>query len=832
CLLATFAAFIMLAAVVMPAVGVSAAKNLTPNGLPSDDAASARHNTYAWCGEVFSQDDGNDYLWVGTNRDMGATVLGASAGTPAWLYTTLGIPPRDADQAGKIYRLNLNDPNADWELMWEDDHINGYRKMIIFNGELFVFAGLTNVPDPRVGDEYSLVYRFGSDAKPMGDDDFKAPDVVLWDNLYPNGIEFFRAASADGDDWLYVGTFDLKVWRINAENLAAMDPKEPNVETVIGEDRYAGWELVVNVAPLLDAPGYWMFYNIWDIIWFNGSLYVFVGSALNVSPLDALGGFLVYKLTPDGDGGWEAAEQIVGDSTASQYPAGLGIGKHATASPFIISAGGEEFVYVTTFANGPYFLGSLAADMLGLIPVLTGGMDPSSPPSITWSSFETFYEPATIYRFDTNDVWEVVVGDDGKAVDKDGDPVPFAPGSNMRAGFYPGTGTNPSSNQYVWWMAEHDGKIYASTWDMGNFRAPLQTLMDTIFTLAYGDTNRVALVTAIENLQNSIIALQDALDIDYEIFMTEIASSLATALTDALAGGADLMAVLIQLRDDIMDVLRDTFTELVSTSVDFYNAVTAFIGLMSDTGSDLIMATIILMSIMFTTPMFGLFLMDSSDPPGFGLFCSDDGTNFYPITVNGFGDATNYGGRVLIPSEYGLFVFTANPFTGCQIWLLDDVKPGISFSVPETVSLKVGGSVEFIMESTALLPHDLWVTLSDGTVALAVIEYVGEADGIPTDYWSVVETVAGPLGQIRYVETSMDSVPVHQYKVTLTGLQKFDGTLTLAIGIGGMEHSSSFGLSVTEDEREIDWIKVALASAMVVIGVIGIAYFVIRMIRP
>jgi hypothetical protein len=68
--------------------------------------------------------------------------------------------------------------------------------------------------------------------------------------------------------------------------------------------------------------------------------------------------------------------------------------------------------------------------------------------------------------------------------------------------------------------------------------------------------------------------------------------------------------------------------------------------------------------------VFGFFLMDTSNPPGFDLYVSEDGVNFSPVTLDGFGDPNNYGGRVLIPSEYGLFVLTANPFTGGQVWLL------------------------------------------------------------------------------------------------------------------------------------------------------------------
>ena len=53
---------------------------------------------------------------------------------------------------------------------------------------------------------------------------------------------------------------------------------------------------------------------------------------------------------------------------------------------------------------------------------------------------------------------------------------------------------------------------------------------------------------------------------------------------------------------------------------------------------------------------------------GFGMYVSDDGIHFDQITDNGFGDPYNHGLRVFASTDDYLFIGTANPFMGTQIW--------------------------------------------------------------------------------------------------------------------------------------------------------------------
>lgn len=58
---------------------------------------------------------------------------------------------------------------------------------------------------------------------------------------------------------------------------------------------------------------------------------------------------------------------------------------------------------------------------------------------------------------------------------------------------------------------------------------------------------------------------------------------------------------------------------------------------------------------------------------GFDLWKTSDGEHWVPVSLNGLGNPCNYGVRILFVSSEGkLYLGTANPFQGCEVW----IKPG------------------------------------------------------------------------------------------------------------------------------------------------------------
>jgi len=652
------------------------------------------HNSYAWCAEMFPQTDG-DYLWSGTNRDFGRTLLGAVAdirgGAIAMISNFLGglvgLPELSEDQQGKLYRQRAADSDARWELMYENPAINGYRRMIVFNGDLYVCAGMTNV-----GYDYSLVLRFGPDFK-YGDE----PEIVLWGNLLPepDGTillrEYFRAACVY-DGKLYVGTFDSKIYVTDGTGLTNLTPNEGEKST--------GWELLADLKAHPDFQhgdaGFTIHTTyIWDMVGFGGSLYTAV---------TYLGGFNMYKITPQSNGP-AVVKQVVGPGADAKYPDGLGVRGYMSASPYAMTVGGKEYVYVSTFANGPQMLGHFGRGMVE-------------------EALNNYFAPASVFRFDADDNWELVVGDTtGNFVpeDKQGNALPRI--GNQRAGFsaWDDRIQNVSFNQYVWWMAQYEGKIYASTWDLGIFKKQIPTAV--ILTL---------LNAIIENSNGALASLmEDGLD------------SLSLAV---------IPRFIIGIPRAIWSMLK---TIPMWTSLILFN--------------------------------------EKTNPDGFDLFVSEDGVNFEPVTVNGFGNEENYGGRVLLPTKYGLFVCVANPFGGAQVWRLDDMRTELQPNIPKVIALKIGETLKASVRGMNV-PNGANIQLApvDCDYVDAALTYRSSVSIIDT---TSDITKIGP----KYFERQINKAyPTQMYDVVFTGESIGEQDVTLRFSWNGVEASRTVKVIVTD----------------------------------
>lgn len=61
---------------------------------------------------------------------------------------------------------------------------------------------------------------------------------------------------------------------------------------------------------------------------------------------------------------------------------------------------------------------------------------------------------------------------------------------------------------------------------------------------------------------------------------------------------------------------------------------------------------------------------------GFSIYSSSDGINFIPLFSDGLGNENNYGGRILMAgSDNKLYVGTANPYDGCEVFRSKNIDP-------------------------------------------------------------------------------------------------------------------------------------------------------------
>ena len=118
---------------------------------------------------------------------------------------------------------------------------------------------------------------------------------------------------------------------------------------------------------------------------------------------------------------------------------------------------------------------------------------------------------------------------------------------------------------------------------------------------------------------------------------------------------------------------------------------------------------------------------------GFDLLVSSDGVNFDAITRNGFNDKFNHGIRVFESTKEGLFIGTANPFYGTQLWKLNEdgeiVEPEEPEDKEDTYSVTIKYQIKG--ETDIKVPED---TVVEGLKA-------GEAYDLTNRYTAVKESL-------------------------------------------------------------------------------------------
>ena len=712
------------------------------------------HNSYAWCSEVFKQED-SDYLWVGMNRDLGAALFGNT--DSALSLSAFGIPDASNDKSGRIYRQRVSDTDAGWEMVYKNDAINGYRKMIVFNDDLYILAGLSN--RTSLDKDYSVVLRFPKDFK-TGD----SPDIVFWENVTGKTTEYFRSAAVL-DDKLYIGTFDSMIYVTDGKELQNLTPNKSAKDT--------GW------LPALSLPDYGVMEDgaIWDLLAFNGSIYAFVAHVGDAYlPKQAFG---VYKITPNQDG--YTLKQIVGDTDAL-YPYGLGVSKNmlgfsrnVTASGFLSRSFGKDYVYVTTFANGPLFLGALAQGNYN-------------------AAFNNLFCPAQVYRFDENDSWEVIAGDESGefiAVDNEGSQLPRASDPSQRAGFFlqDYQYQNVSFNQYVWWMTEYEGKLYASTWDMSVFKQ----YYGLLGLLVFNDITDGALVSLLIN----VLAIEEQL----QSIFTDYSS------VDVQAFAEELGAYLQAAKDSVEGDCKTGINEIIIG----FSAIIAKYFPLEETGKltyaildlvkvvkavDLDPNQVVIDTLAFVSAT-ALYFIDKSNPAGFDLFASDNGTDFKPITVDGFGDPNNYGGRVLVPSEHGLFITTANPFQGGQVWRLNPIELGIHPNGPAKARLGRGDKAQMTVLVTDIPNNsELVLNYSSNLVDARLIKHETRKTVTDIIWDNTIKTIPFTDRKVYHVSENIIDYDTLMYDVIITPLKSGQEDLVLDFKIDGISKTRTIALAV------------------------------------
>ncbi len=455
--------------------------------------------------------------------------------------------------------------------------------------------------------------------------------------------------------------------------------------------------------------------GIWDIIEYNGKLYVTVVTDKTDKETGVTNkqGFALYSGTKQEDGSF-IWEQIAGDH--GKLPFGFGISYSMSCNMWTY--------------NGYLYLGTYNDPMIDLMSVATSG------------DFEDLYNDLDhsiyLYRMDEDGNFEQVGGKD------DNPSFPNGSIGNL------GAGLGNNSNQYCWRFGVHDGELYIGTYDTSTLTYMFTQLTDgQVSTLSdeemQGRANELqkALmnvlnvdnellkqflsktvfsklsqkifqklsggVTGLSKDWNPVPDYLEALE-EYESFKDLINEKIdAISLADSNSSNSDLTEVIndVLSDDDELGISIDDYLESLDEEdlIDLYsyaypeeaientslfdstnearfsNIKDKLKEKLKELVSDLFEKTD---KIFYDQNLhnfvyyFGTNYYAQSCEKGFDLLVSNDGVNFDAITRNGFGDGTNHGLRTLCSTDSGLFMGTANPFHSTQLWKLttkDDVEP-------------------------------------------------------------------------------------------------------------------------------------------------------------
>lgn len=639
------------------------------------NSAVDRRNGYAW-----AMAESKNYIYIGSNRNIifslikSIFILGNFAETITDLIFEDDVSTETVDNSAEIFRYNKLTKKIEQvyksELTLEGGfYESGYISAVSFkpynedNESIYIGA---------FGNNYTRILKF----KENYVIDVDKPEVVFIDNTGKSSVGAMGVHEAK----LYFGLM------ITDTDLRIMESAAPSKNT---------WNIVADLNDFNNIPnvdiGSSRSGGIFDLISYNGYLYAIIGSGNK--PINE-SGFLIFKgkyiglmAKESNRYGWKW-DMIVGPN--GKYEAGMGINSYAIATPFKYKASdGKEYVYVGTFSNVIQSTQKLISFDFSYL-------------------YENFVKPTQLYRFDENDNWEMIIG-----TPSENEPLQIRIG-NYKAGFIPdNSGINYSSNHYIWRMAEYNEKLFLGTFDSSslydylipknipdyidsfegiliillNFLSlinvikseDIKTILQLFNDYEYFDdkyiNNYDALSLSYASLHFNEIKPSDYIekvmkniDLNYNLNILNSLNALAKKIPTSISSDNDkyLEAIYLylssQLGKSTIENIKNTIYKLSNNKKQ--------LKLLLFKIKDLVTSQEFLTQLYY---MKSIRKMIDTSIKGADLYVSEDGIHFKKITINGFNDKYNYGLRTFVSSTDGLYIGTANPFYGGQLWKLSEL---------------------------------------------------------------------------------------------------------------------------------------------------------------
>lgn len=704
-----------------------------------------RFNSYAWAtGEL------GDYIYVGSNRNLvggTATSYAAAVGVPketlsailkAFTNDEIAVTPDDElTKGGVIVRYNKTTgemetvflPNKNMPAPFND--ITGYRMCVSFKGSLYF--GTT-------GSENTMLIRIGPDFQP-GD----LPEIIVhMTKPEGTGMGNIRAYDVTDDgERLYIGGTDA--------TLLTEEDKANNISSAVHIQTSTDGEHFETIA----CPGDFYPYNtlenvniagdVWDLVVYQGEVYLSLMTNL---------GAAVYKGVEVGKGapganayGWKWSEYIgngIGVQGDPICPAGFGNPKNYAISPVVYK--GDLYYFVLSNA-----VDAVVQGLFGMLGFLKTGDINQYFDSLTIME-SSMQNKASIYRLDGDRRVEMVMGSPDAYFNRENGNYL----SETYGGFSETDGL--SCLQYIWRAAEYNGKLIFGTFDASTLYHAFTKLTNGDLIGMPADECESQIRYAVDLL--NLLGDKKLIDEKTEDLLVGILGTI-NGLVDKQATEQSVKQLLngvLQFKkafDQISPVLdkivnADWFTAIAG-SVKGLQALQALYSAIANVNTEGLARYIRISNA----------IMDNTG--GFELYSTEDGVHYTQLIDHGFHDRFNYGCRSLIVGTDGLYIGTANPFYGAQLWKMNEITADLRELSAAGIELAFNPAVKEYTAAVAADVDTIGLTALGADAGTHV-----RINGVATAGEAVPVALREGQNVIRIETASVDGSETAVYTLTVT----------------------------------------------------------------
>ena len=646
-----------------------------PGEVDGLEAGGDRWNSYAWSMAELNDENG-DYIYIGSNRNIIYSIM-ASMGaampfgmdfvnsmvdmvTNGELDTSSGnldnynaaiMRYNTATQEMETYFDSIDyitKPGSDYYL------VSGFRGAITYKNSVF-FNGSTALGK-------SLIYKIGSNEQAV-------PETVL---SIVGGTMRAMCVTDDGERMYVGGTAALTDEQVSAgieANCIIYENK--------GDDEFG------LVADYNDFGRYTTSdISVWEVMEYQEELYVYLTSTL---------GTIIFRGHEAGEDelanankyGW-VWDEFMGESEDAEFVSGLGNPVNAAFTPAVFNGD----MYLISFSDA---MTSIIYGVIGVFGAI-GAVDINVFFDNLALMEKVMDNETYVYRYTSDGRMQMVVGDKDKCIDG----VEYV--AVKKAGF---TNDDFGCTLYNWRTAIYNGRMYLGTFDaytLYNYVTKLTNgsllgmsinemssqlrYVKNFLALVGGDEvkeNKSGPLSCIGNIKPFDLKLPD-LSAMHDLLLEKLGETKLNRFAEdlialesmldeqATATSAALAVSMINFMSPIVDLIKCELSEMMKLTGDdtsaltsLYNALDYFSTMFANVNRDGIARYIRISNALL-----------KNNNPGFELYSTEDGIHYEAVTLDGFGDKYNYGCRTLLVASDSLYVGTANPFYGAQLWKLTD----------------------------------------------------------------------------------------------------------------------------------------------------------------